>query len=100
MMISPLSELSKNSSFLVCSRFFAAIVGGYAFSAITISLFAILVPLSKTDSVLLAVSISILVYACVFIWVFSVRALSKVYGLLLLLGGCQVLLLALIKGWL
>jgi hypothetical protein len=84
----------------VCSRFFAAIVGGYVFSAITVSLLAATVPLSKTDSVLLAVCSSILVYASVFIWVFSVKALRKVYGILIVLSSCQALLLALIKGWL
>lgn len=90
----------KSAPFLVCSRFFAAIVGGYVFSAIAVSLLAAVVPLPKTDSVLLAVSLSILVYACVFIWVFSVRKLQKVYGLLILLGTCQAVLLAFIKGWL
>ncbi|MBE0370232.1 hypothetical protein J8L98_01850 [Pseudoalteromonas sp. MMG013] len=100
MVIPQFSAWFQSAAFLVCSRFLAAILGGYIFSAISVSLLAVLVPLSKTDSVLLAVSLSVLVYTCVFIWVFSVRSLVKIYGWLIALSASQIFLLAVIKGWL
>ena len=84
----------------VVLRFFAAIVGGYAFTSAFISLLALLLPLSKLDAVLISTTISVLVYTCVFIWAFTVKSLTHVWITILLASSATALALALVKGWL
>ncbi|WP_404343340.1 hypothetical protein [Pseudoalteromonas mariniglutinosa] len=86
--------------FAVVARFLAAIVGGYIFTSIFISLLSLLLPLSKLDSVLLSTTLSIAIYSCVFIWVFAVKSLAKVWIIILLTCVGQAICLALLKGWL
>lgn len=83
----------------VVLRFIAAIVGGYAFTSSFISLLAVALPLSKLDAVLISTTVSVLVYACVFIWVFTVRSLMRIWITILLTSGLITLALALVKGW-
>ena len=105
---SPPSVLSKLSLFLqrfnyelaVLSRFFIAIVGGYFFTAVSVSLLSAVVPVPKVDAVLLSVSASILIYALVFIYSFYIQSLKTVWISILLSIAAQFFMLSLIKGWL
>jgi hypothetical protein len=81
-------------------RFVAAILGGYVFTSVFISLLAVLLPLNKLDSVLLTTTLSVFFYCCVFIWVFAVKSLKVVWITILLTTSLQLFVLALIKGWL
>jgi len=85
--------------FLVFMRFLIAIVGGYYFTAVTIALLSYTLPLVKQDAVLLCVSISILIYLIVFILAFTIRSLKTVWISILLAIVTQLLLLAMLKGW-
>ena len=84
----------------VISRFSAAIVGGYVFTAVFTSLLSLILPLSKSDAVLLSVSLTILIYSCVFIWVFAIKSLKTVWITILLTSSSCFLSIALLKGWL
>ena len=86
--------------FAVISRFFAAIVGGYTFTAVFTALLSIILPLKKSDAVLLSISLTILVYSCVFIWVFAVKSLPKIWITILLTTAGGARSLSLLKGWL
>ena len=81
-------------------RFVAAIMGGYAFTSVLISLLAVLLPLNKLDCVLLTTTLSVFFYCCVFIWVFAVKSLMTVWITILLTTSGQLLALSFIKGWL
>ena len=81
-------------------RFVAAIFGGYVFTSVLISLLAILLPLNQLDSVLLTTTLSVFFYSCVFIWVFAVKSLKRVWITIILTTGVQFVILSLIKGWL
>jgi len=89
-----------NYELAVLSRFFVAIVGGYFFTAVSVSLLSVMVPVSKVDAVLLSVSASILIYALVFIYSFYLQSLKTVWISILLSVAAQFLLLSLMKGWL
>jgi len=105
---SPPPVLSKLSFFIqrfnyelaVLSRFFIAIVGGYFFTAVSVSLLSVVVPVSKVDAVLLSVSASILIYALVFIYSFYLQSLKTVWISILLSIAVQFFILSLMKGWL
>jgi len=105
---SPPPVLSKLSFFIqrfnyelaVLSRFFIAIVGGYFFTAVSVSLLSVVVPVSKVDAVLLSVSASILIYALVFIYSFYLQSLKTVWISILLSVAVQFFILSLMKGWL
>lgn len=90
----------NNYRVLVFLRFFIAIVGGYAFTAVVISLISLLLPITKQDAVLFSVSISIFIYALTFIYAFSVNSLKTVWISILLSTGLGMLVIALLKGWL
>lgn len=89
-----------NYELAVLSRFFVAIVGGYFFTAVSVSLLSVVVPVSKVDAVLLSVSASILIYALVFIYSFYLQSLKTVWISILLSVAAQFVLLSLMKGWL
>ncbi|MBB1452603.1 hypothetical protein H5159_16295 [Pseudoalteromonas sp. SG43-1] len=84
---------------LVFLRFFIAIIGGYAFTSASTALLSLVLPIAKQDAVLFSVSISILIYAVVFIYAFSVKSLKTVWISILLSTGAFIGLLALLKGW-
>lgn len=89
-----------NYELAVLSRFFVAIVGGYFFTAVSVSLLSVMVPVSKVDAVLLSVSASILIYALVFIYSFYLQSLKTVWISILLSIAVQFFILSLMKGWL
>ncbi|KAA1150959.1 hypothetical protein [Pseudoalteromonas fuliginea] len=86
--------------FSVFLRFLIAIVGGYSFTAASTALLSFLLPLTKSDAVLLCVSLSILIYALVFIYAFYIKSLKTVWISILLTTSAQICLLAVLKGWL
>ena len=87
-----------NYELAVLSRFFIAIVGGYFFTAVSVSLLSVVVPVSKVDAVLLSVSASILIYALVFIYSFYLQSLKTVWISILLSVAVQFFILSLMKG--
>ncbi|KID56470.1 hypothetical protein JF50_16675 [Pseudoalteromonas luteoviolacea] len=82
----------------VTSRFCAAILGGYFFTAYCVSLLSLLLPTSKVDAVLYSVCASILIYSCVFIAVFAARSLFKVWVALIISTGVFALFTTYIQG--
>ena len=98
--LAALLKVPQSYRVLVFLRFIIAIVGGYAFTSACISLLSVLLPIPKQDAVLLCVSISILIYAAVFIYAFSVKSLKTVWISILLSTCFFVAVLALLKGWL
>jgi len=98
--LAALLKVAQSYRVLVFLRFIIAIVGGYAFTSACISLLSVLLPIAKQDAVLLCVSISILIYAAVFIYAFSVKSLKTVWISILLSTSFFVAVLALLKGWL
>ncbi|KPZ58259.1 hypothetical protein CWC16_00940 [Pseudoalteromonas sp. S3776] len=95
-----LFKAAQSYRVLVFLRFFIAIFGGYAFTSACISLLSVVLPIPKQDAVLLCVSISILIYALVFIYAFAIKSLKTVWISILLSSGFFVVVLALLKGWL
>ncbi|BED91437.1 MULTISPECIES: hypothetical protein [unclassified Pseudoalteromonas] len=98
--LAALLNIARSYKVLVFLRFFIAIVGGYAFTSASIALLSVVLPIAKQDAVLLCVSISILIYAAVFIYAFSVKSLKTVWISILLSISFFVVVLALLKGWL
>ncbi|KZN45058.1 hypothetical protein N476_25740 [Pseudoalteromonas luteoviolacea H33] len=82
----------------VVSRFCAAILGGYFFTAYCISLLSLLLPTSKVDAVLYSVCLSILIYSCVFIAAFAARSLIKVWVALIISTGVIALITNFVQG--
>lgn len=82
----------------VCSRFLIAIIGGYFFTAVSVSLLTLTLPFTKVDAVLMSVSLSVLIYSVVFIYAFSIKSLKIVWISILLTTIVQSILVAMIKG--
>ena len=80
----------------VFSRFAAAILAGYLVTACFTGLMPLLLPMKKTDAVLLSLSLSVFIYALAFIWCFYVRSVKRVwavlFGLSAVMIGCILLL--------
>ncbi|MEL0634210.1 hypothetical protein V6237_15620 [Pseudoalteromonas carrageenovora] len=93
-------KIASSYKVLVFLRFFIAIVGGYAFTSAGIALLSVVLPIAKQDAVLFSVSVSILIYAVVFIYAFSVKSLKTVWISILLSTGLFIGILAVLKGWL
>jgi len=55
--------------------------------------------MAKQDAVLLCVSLSILIYAVVFIYAFGVKSLTTVWISILLSSGVFLAILASLKDW-
>lgn len=98
--LAALLKIASNYRLLVFLRFFIAIVGGYAFTSASIALLSAVLPIAKQDAVLFCVSISILIYAIVFIYAFAIKSLKTVWISILLSAGLFVGILAVLKDWL
>jgi hypothetical protein len=57
----------------IASRAVAAILGGYAVTAITTALLSLVLPMARVDAVMTATLLSFTVYACAVLWVFAAR---------------------------
>lgn len=67
----------------VAARLLAAIAGGYALTAISMSLLAVLLPASRVDAVMTATLLSFPVYAVAIMWAFAARSARRAWiGLL------------------
>lgn len=64
----------------VASRAVAAIVGGYALTALAITALAIFLPLSRAEASMTATLLSFLIYGCVVIWVFATRTAWRAWA--------------------
>ncbi|QTL37916.1 MULTISPECIES: hypothetical protein [Pseudoalteromonas] len=82
----------------VVARFAMAIFGGYALTALSISLMSLLLPVSKVDAVLFSVCLSVLIHCLIFIAVFAIKSLRFLCGGLLLLATLQFMLLLILRG--
>jgi hypothetical protein len=71
----------------VVSRVVGAVFGGYAFSASSVALAMVVLPLAfgltRSESVILVPMIGFVLYLVVLLWAFSERRLRRVWGVLL-----------------
>ncbi|WP_050463805.1 DUF3649 domain-containing protein [Herbaspirillum autotrophicum] len=80
--------------FAVASRALAAILGGYALTAVAIALLALWLPMARAEAVLTATLLSFALYAGAVIWVFAARSAWRAwFGILLPALGLGLLLL-------
>ncbi|MBL8269245.1 DUF3649 domain-containing protein [Steroidobacter sp.] len=68
-----MSSLTASYRLAVASRALAAIVGGYALTALATFALARLLPLARAEASMTATLLSFVIYACVVIWVFATR---------------------------
>ena len=68
----------------VFSRVMAAIIGAYVLTLLSIAVLALVLPMSRAESVLLSMLLSFLIYACAVLWVFATRSAWRAWvGMLL-----------------
>ncbi|MES2026383.1 MAG: DUF3649 domain-containing protein [Pseudomonadota bacterium] len=58
----------------VASRAIAAILGGYAVTALTTAVLSLVLPMARVDAVMMATLLSFTVYTCAVLWVFAARS--------------------------
>ena len=63
----------------VASRVVAAILGGYALTALATMALAISLPMSKAEASMAATLLSFLIYTCAVIWVFATRTAMRAW---------------------
>lgn len=63
----------------VASRAIAAIVGGYAVTALATALLAVILPMVRIDAVLTATLLSFAIYTCAVLWVFAARSALRAW---------------------
>lgn len=63
----------------VASRAVAAILGGYAVTALATALLAVILPMVRIDAVLTATLLSFTVYTCAVLWVFAARSAFRAW---------------------
>lgn len=68
----------------VFSRVMAAIIGAYVLTLLSIAVLALVLPMSRAESVLLSMLLSFLIYACAVLWVFATRSAWRAWGGMLL----------------
>lgn len=68
----------------VFSRVMAAIIGAYVLTLLSIAVLALVLPMSRAESVLLSMLLSFFIYACAVLWVFATRSAWRAWGGMLL----------------
>jgi len=68
------------------SRVLAAVVGGYAVGALVSVACALLLPLARSEAVLIGMMLSFLAYAGAVLWVFAARSAWRAWAGVLLPG--------------
>lgn len=63
----------------VASRVVAAILGGYALTALATMALAIFLPMPKAEASMAATLLSFLIYTCAVIWVFATRTATRAW---------------------
>lgn len=85
-----MAALTPSYRLSVASRATAAILGGYALTALATFALAVFLPLSRAEASMTATLSSFLIYTCVAIWVFATRtawrAWAGIIALMLALG--------------
>jgi magnesium-transporting ATPase (P-type) len=81
----PMSGTSASSMrWSVFARVMAAIIGAYVLTLLSIAVLALVLPMSRAESVLLSMLLSFLIYACAVLWVFATRSAWRAWcGMLL-----------------
>ncbi|WP_129776739.1 DUF3649 domain-containing protein [Peristeroidobacter soli] len=74
-----MASLTASYRLAVASRALAAILGGYALTALAITALAIFLPMSRAEASLTATLLSFLIYTCVVIWVFATRSATRAW---------------------
>jgi hypothetical protein len=72
--------LTASYRLAIASRAVAAIVGGYALTAIATFALAIFLPMSKAEASLTATMLSFLIYTCAVVWVFATRTAWRAWA--------------------
>ena len=74
-----MAALTPSYRLSVASRALAAIVGGYALTALGTMAIARFLPLSRAEASMTATLSSFLIYTCIVIWVFATRTASRAW---------------------
>lgn len=86
-----MAALTPSYRLSVASRALAAIIGGYALTALATFALAIFLPMSRAEASMTATLSSFLIYTCVVIWVFATRtawrAWAGILASMVVLGG-------------
>ena len=75
-----MAALTPSYRLSVASRAIAAILGGYALTALTTFALGLFLPLSTAEASMTATLASFLIYACVAIWVFATRTALRAWA--------------------
>lgn len=74
-----MASLTASYRLAVASRALAAIVGGYALTALATTALAIFLPLSRSEASMTATLLSFVIYTCVVLWVFATRSATRAW---------------------
>ena len=74
-----MASLTASYRLAVASRALAAIIGGYALTALATFALAIFLPLSKSEASMTATLLSFVIYTCVVLWVFATRSATRAW---------------------
>ena len=74
-----MASLTASYRLAVASRALAAIIGGYALTALATTAFAIFLPLSRSEASMTATLLSFVIYTCAVLWVFATRSATRAW---------------------
>lgn len=72
--------MSRSHRLSVISRSLAAIVGGYALTALATAGLALLLPMPLVEATLVATMLSFVMYAGIVLWVFATRSAIRAWS--------------------
>lgn len=75
-----MAALTPSYRLSVASRAVAAILGGYALTALATIALAVFLPLSQAEASMTATLLSFVIYTCVVIWVFATRSAVRAWA--------------------
>ena len=75
-----MAALTSSYRLSVASRAVAAIIGGYALTALATFALATFLPMSRAEASMTATLSSFLIYTCVAIWVFATRTAWRAWA--------------------
>ncbi|NRA55846.1 MAG: DUF3649 domain-containing protein [Gammaproteobacteria bacterium] len=76
----------QKESFAICSRAFAAIIGGYVLSNLLSIVLSYLLASPNGSGVITGMLVSYLIYAAIVMWVYSVASLRQVWRSIILVS--------------
>ena len=74
-----MASLTASYRLAVASRALAAIVGGYALTALATMALAIFLPMSRSEASMTATLLSFVIYTCAVLWVFATRSATRAW---------------------